>query len=543
MPNCRPIAQIFCRYIEKQLPGHIRPGRGFIDAQAQRDTRSIVGPCASLDVLLFPNQTLQVGRDRELNDVTILHPYISRQHFVIYSIEYEDGVRPLVYVRDCNSLSGTYVDYHSPPRLKLPSSSGYLLGQDETIRLNPYWEFHVFFLDVQPISPPISRLRSSETDLFRNRFLITGRILGSGGLADIHLAVNIKTGRQVACKIHRLDGFRRTQGSLDMIRRIIDETNILSRLTHPNLLRFEAAFRSSNTLYTFTELATGGDLFSKRLEHSDGLLEIDAKIIIRQILEAVSYLHEQNVAHRDLKPENVFFATGPTHLTRVIVGDLGFAKVATPGRMVSRVGTERYKAPEVYRGESYCTKVDIWSIGMISLFLVAFDWDSIGCFEAFDQNAIDERLKDVFGDLSRRHKALSDNFEDFIRACLVVAPSKRMTTDDSKSHNWFRSSGNRLKVQIEEFTRGWEPARIVHNSVEDLSLFENTNTQTVLSTAPPSKRKAECDGGAIMDPQVSRYFTNSDLARHKRQKAVPPLVVTRPNGEKSLPRHPITPSV
>ncbi|KAI0858896.1 hypothetical protein F4860DRAFT_283127 [Xylaria cubensis] len=165
MPDCHAIAQIFCRYIEKPLAEHIRPGNGFIDAQAQRDVRSVGNVHVSLDVLLFPNQTLYVGRDLEHNDITIPHPYISRQHFVIYSIEYEEGVQPLVYVRDCNSLSGTYIDCHSSPRIKLPSSSGYLLGQDDIIQLDPYWEFHIFFLDVQPISPSISGLRSSETDV------------------------------------------------------------------------------------------------------------------------------------------------------------------------------------------------------------------------------------------------------------------------------------------------------------------------------------------------------------------------------------------
>ncbi|TRX90781.1 hypothetical protein FHL15_008360 [Xylaria flabelliformis] len=517
MPDCHAIAQIFCRYIEKPFAEHIRPGKGFIDAQAQRDVRSVVNVHASLDVLLFPNQTLHVGRDLEHNDITILHPYISRQHFVIYSIEYEEGAQPLVYVRDCNSLSSTYIDCHSSPRIKLPSSSGYLLGQDDIIQLDPYWEFHIFFLDVQPISPSISGLRSSETDLFRDRFLITERILGSGASAGIHLAVNIKTGRQVVCKIHRFDSFQRSHGSLKVMRRILDETNILSRLTH-----------IIKCIIHFHRISDGrGSLLhvAVRLKYPDGLMEMDTKIIIRQILEAVSYLHKQNVAHRDLKPENVFFATGPTHLTRVIVGDLGFAKVATQDRMLSTVGTERYAAP---------TKVDIWSIGMISLFLVAFDWDSLDFFEAFDQDAVDKGLTDVFSDLSQRHRALSDDFEDFIRACLVIDPSKRMTADDSKNHKWFRSSHDRLKIQIEEFTRGWEQACITHNSTEELSLFENTDTWTVLSKAPTSKRKVGCDEEVIMDIENSRYFTNSDLTRHKRQKAVPPLVITRCNGERNL---------
>lgn len=71
-----------------------------------------------------------------------------------------------------------------------------------------------------------------DRQLFRDKFLITGTILGRGALAGVNLAINVETGEQVACKIHRLDGFRQFQHSSSTIRRILDETNILSRLTH-----------------------------------------------------------------------------------------------------------------------------------------------------------------------------------------------------------------------------------------------------------------------------------------------------------------------
>ncbi|KAI0911514.1 kinase-like domain-containing protein [Ustulina deusta] len=521
MSEYRPIAQIFCRYIHKPLPKHFRPGQGFIDSGARRDTHFTVKSHASLDISLSPGQLVRVGRSIEHNDIAILHPYISRRHFVIYSIEYEEGIQPLLYVRDYNSLCGTYVDGPCPRPMKVSPSSGYLLGQGEIIRIQPYWEFHVYLLGTQQIGPTMSQLRPSETDLFQTRFLITEQILGSGALAAVYLAVNLKTGRQVACKIHRLDRFRRLQRSSSTIRRILHETNILSRLTHPNILQFVAAFRSSNTLYTFTELAMGGDLFSMRLNYPDSLLEMDTKLIIRQIVEAISYLHEQNIAHRDLKPENVFFATGPTFTTRVIVGDLGLAKTAISGRMTSEVGTQRFMAPEVYRGQCYGTEVDIWSIGMISLFLVALDWNSLGCFEAFDQSAVDESLMAVFDDLSGQGKALSNDFRDFIRRCLSVAPSKRMTAEVSKGHTWFRSSGPQLKGNIEEFTRGWKPSRTVHNSVEDLDLLESIRAQNMPSPMSPEKRKAHDQTDIVEDPEISHYFMNGDSTRHKRQKVLP----------------------
>ncbi|KAJ2989452.1 hypothetical protein NUW58_g3455 [Xylaria curta] len=512
MPGPQPIAQIFCRYIEKQLPSHFQPGKGFIDAQARRETRSVVGSCASLDVSLLPGQTVKIGRDIQHNDIAIRHLYVSRQHFVFYSIEYEEGVRPLVYVRDYRSLGGTYVDNHSGRRAKV-SPPAYLLSHNDIIRIDPYWEFHVYLLGAQPMGSVMSPLRSSETDLFRNRFLITEQILGKGALARVHLAVNLRTGQQVACKIHQL-GSQLLKGSPDMVRRILDESNILSRTTHPNILKFEAAFRSSDTLYTFTELAAGGDLFSLRLKYPDGLPEMDTKIIIRQILDAIIYLHEQNVAHRDLKPENVFLVTGPTHMTRVVVGDLGFARVASEGRMASLVGTRRFTAPEVLYRESYGTEVDIWSIGMISLFLAVIDWNGSGHFQVLDQHSVDEGLTNVFDDLSKRYKALSDYFEGFIRRCLVVEPAHRMTAAVSKDHSWFNSSKSQLEIQIKEFTKGWKPARIVHNSVEDLDLFEDTKTWELSSTISLSKRTLE-DVGKV---EMSRHFAKGGVLKHKRQK-------------------------
>ncbi|KAI0434092.1 kinase-like domain-containing protein [Xylaria sp. FL1042] len=521
MSDKQPIAQIFCRYINKPLPGHFRAGRGFIDSRGHREIRPVEMSHDSLDISLFPGQPVRVGRDIEQNDISILHPNVSRRHLTIYSIEYEENAKPLVYVRDYNSLCGTYVDSTCPRSTRVSPTSGYLLSQGGIIRIKPYWEFHVYLLGTQTIGSSLGQLRTRETGLFRTRFLITTQTLGSGALAAVHLAINLKTGHQVACKIHRLDRFRSLQGSSSIIRRILDETNILSRLTHPNLLKFVAAFRSYDTLYTFTELAMGGDLFSMRLKYPNGLPEVDTQLIIRQIVEAISYLHEQKVAHRDLKPENVFFTTGPEVMTRVIVGDLGFAKADVSGRMKSEIGTQKFTAPEVYRGQSYGVEVDIWSIGMISLFLVTLDWNSIGCFDALDQNAVDESLIVVFDDLSRLDIRLSNGFRDFIRSCLSVAPSERMTARASKDHIWFRSSGPQLTAQIEELTKEWKPSQTVHNSVEDLNLFDDTSAQNVSSTTSLVQREAKDDRGLVKSTQQSHYFMNSNSTSHKRQKAVP----------------------
>jgi serine/threonine protein kinase len=93
---------------------------------------------------------------------------------------------------------------------------------------------------------------------------------------------------------------------------------------------------------------TGGDLFSF-LERKNGKLsDVEAAVIVRQILIALEYLHDQNVVHRDLKPENILM-TSLANGCRVVLTDFGHAKriEGDRTRMTTMAGTEQYIAPLV----------------------------------------------------------------------------------------------------------------------------------------------------------------------------------------------------
>jgi serine/threonine protein kinase len=96
----------------------------------------------------------------------------------------------------------------------------------------------------------------------------------------------------------------------------------------------------------FQELVTGGDLFSY-LEYKMGkLLDIEAGVIIRQIIIALDYLHDRGIVHRDLKPDNILM-TSLSSGTRVVLTDFGCARVIDRNkiRMTTMVGTREYFAP------------------------------------------------------------------------------------------------------------------------------------------------------------------------------------------------------
>ena len=96
------------------------------------------------------------------------------------------------------------------------------------------------------------------------------------------------------------------------------------------------------------DLVTAGDLFSYIESKNGRLLEVEAAVILRQILIAICFLHENNIVHRDIKPENILM-TSLSAGSRVVLTDFGAARrIQNPlHRMSTLLGTLEYAAPYV----------------------------------------------------------------------------------------------------------------------------------------------------------------------------------------------------
>ncbi|KAK7246499.1 hypothetical protein RIF29_41368 [Crotalaria pallida] len=168
----------------------------------------------------------------------------------------------------------------------------------------------------------------------------------------------------VAVKIIRVpDDDESGNMAVRLEKQFVREVTLLSRLCHPNVIKFVAACRKPPVYCIITEYLSEGSLraYLHKLEHKTVSLQ---KLIAfaLDIARGMEYIHSQGVIHRDLKPENVLI-NDDSHLK---IADFGIAcEEALCDLLADDPGTYRWMAPEMIKRKSYGRKVDVYSFGLM----------------------------------------------------------------------------------------------------------------------------------------------------------------------------------
>ncbi|KAL1234680.1 Serine/threonine-protein kinase [Trichinella pseudospiralis] len=213
---------------------------------------------------------------------------------------------------------------------------------------NPTLQLYQKVLDQLNLDIPLVHHNHDHKSGKRVRLYQIGEQIGSGRYSKVKRSVHILTKEEVAIKIVDRDQMKNGDGE----KVTMQEIRCLEML----------------------ELIAGGDLL-RYVKRKGKLEERETKSIYKQLLLAITYLHEKLIAHRDIKPENVL----RNERGVIKLCDFGFSNQLAESNLTvtNYCGSMPYIAPELFHDTSNTTLVpfdpfqtDIWSLGVLLLFML-----------------------------------------------------------------------------------------------------------------------------------------------------------------------------
>lgn len=263
-------------------------------------------------------------------------------------------------------------------------------------------------------------------------------VLGRGISSTVRRCIEKETGREYAVKIIDLSGDAEDPDGLLLREASHQEIGILRAVNgHPYIIELIDVFESSTFIFLIFELCKNGELFDY-LTSVVTLSEKRTKQIMKQLFEAVLYIHNKNIVHRDLKPENILLDDN----LNVKLTDFGFAKTLKLNeKLFDLCGTPGYLAPELLRSsmyddaEGYSKEVDVWACGVIMYTLL------VGCPPFWHRKQmimLRNIMEGRYTFSSPEWDDISDTPKDLISKLLVVDPKKRINITEALKHPFFQ---------------------------------------------------------------------------------------------------------
>lgn len=190
------------------------------------------------------------------------------------------------------------------------------------------------------------------------------RILSSGGMGVVFKATQLSVNRAVAIKLIKPD----LAGDSDLIARFVQETGVIGKLSHPNIVQFIDSGRDLNGLTYIVMEYVRGETFRHALESARlSLLEILHVFV--QVCDALIEAHHLGIIHRDLKFENIMMVRHQDDRIHVKILDFGVARELEKRSEITRVGevpgTPGIIAPELLDSSEPSAQSDLYSLGVL----------------------------------------------------------------------------------------------------------------------------------------------------------------------------------
>ena len=321
----------------------------------------------------------------------------------------------------CNIKKGKEEEEIEEEKSNLSQSRDCLYYQNELDKLSIYIKTYYSDKKVYPES--------------NTKFYLFGREIGHGAFGKVNLCLHIGSGHLVAMKtfVKKDSKYKETKEKLR------NEVEVLSKLHHPFINQILDNFETDTHFFIVMEYICG-DLLSF-IRKRNKLNEQISKMIFKQLIEGLKYIHKKNIIHRDIKLDNILIDTTNT----VKICDFGVSRKIEKGQKIyERCGTPAYIAPEIYKKIGYTGfQSDVWSAGVTLYYILSGNLPFKGTNIHELENAI------LLGEY-KKIKDISYEANDIIDKMLKLEPKERITIDEILKHPWLKNVNleNRHKLNI-----------------------------------------------------------------------------------------------
>ena len=267
------------------------------------------------------------------------------------------------------------------------------------------------------------------TDLNNYEFKKT---IGEGNFAKVKLSIFKPTNEEFAIKI-----INKKQLKQKMRNTLFRETEIISKLRHPNIVTVIQMIEDKENFYIVMENCKNGELFDYIVQNQN-LGENESSIFFYQLINGVEYIHSQNIVHRDLKPENLLLTENK--ILKII--DFGLSHPFDGSFLLkTKCGSPSYAAPEIITNSEYDGfKTDIWCCGVILYAMLCG-------FLPFEGENDTELFKSIIECDPEIPKELSRESKILIRKIFTLNPKKRINIPEIKKTTFYLKGKELFKIK------------------------------------------------------------------------------------------------
>ena len=183
------------------------------------------------------------------------------------------------------------------------------------------------------------------------------KIIGSGSYGQVYLAFHTIDKKYYAIK--HMDK-KKLYSLLHSLSSIQKEIDIQSKIDHPNIVKLLFVKETNKSYDLIMEYASNGSLFHY-IRKFKGLNEDKTFSLFIQVVNAVNFLHQNDLIHRDIKPENILMFDN----NMVKLCDFGWCVKLDGHQRGTFCGTTEYMSPELVNHEGYGKEIDVWSLGIL----------------------------------------------------------------------------------------------------------------------------------------------------------------------------------